>query len=122
MREILTIGTIKHSVSQTHIVSEMVKAFLPQIILGEIQREPSHGYQVIQQIRKKYGVYLGPSTIYPMLRQLSIQDLVTSEWDLTHERPRKTYKITSKGQIYLTQSTTTISCFVKGEVACLRTS
>ena len=37
------------------------------IILQYLEKEPMHGYQVIPEIRKGFGVYFGPSTIYPLL-------------------------------------------------------
>ena len=36
------------------------------IILQFLDQEPMHGYQVITKIRKNFGVYFGPSTVYPL--------------------------------------------------------
>jgi DNA-binding PadR family transcriptional regulator len=56
-----------------------------------------HGYQIITKIRKSFGVYFGPSTIYPLLATLEKKGHVTSEWNMKNERPRKVYKLTTKG-------------------------
>ncbi len=40
------------------------------IILQFLNAEPMHGYQVISKIRKNFGIYFGPSTIYPLLGTL----------------------------------------------------
>jgi DNA-binding PadR family transcriptional regulator len=57
-----------------------------------------HGYQLITSIRKAFGVYFGPSTIYPLLTVLEEKGYVQSAWDMDHERPRKVYELTSDGQ------------------------
>jgi DNA-binding PadR family transcriptional regulator len=57
-----------------------------------------HGYQIITKIRKNFGVYFGPSTIYPLLGALEKAGYVKSEWDMSNERPRKVYKLTAEGQ------------------------
>jgi DNA-binding PadR family transcriptional regulator len=57
-----------------------------------------HGYQVITKIRKGFGVYFGPSTIYPLLGTLEKKGYVDSNWNMDFERPRKVYTLTSDGQ------------------------
>ncbi|MCJ7560603.1 PadR family transcriptional regulator, partial [Candidatus Bathyarchaeota archaeon] len=48
--------------------------------------------------RKSFGVYFGPSTIYPLLGTLEKKGFVNSEWNMNNERPRKVYKLTNEGQ------------------------
>jgi DNA-binding PadR family transcriptional regulator len=60
-----------------------------------------HGYQIITKIRKTFGVYFGPSTIYPLLGTLEKKGYVKSEWNMNNERPRKVYKLTNEGQSLL---------------------
>jgi DNA-binding PadR family transcriptional regulator len=57
-----------------------------------------HGYQIITKIRKNFGVYFGPSTVYPLLNTLEKKGLVKSEWNMNTERPRKVYSLTNDGQ------------------------
>jgi len=57
-----------------------------------------HGYQVITKIRRSFGVYFGPSTIYPLLNMLEKKGFVKSEWNMENERPRKVYNLTTDGQ------------------------
>ena len=56
-----------------------------------------HGYQLIIKIRKTFGTYFGPSTIYPLLITLEESGYIKSEWNMKNERPRKVYKITPDG-------------------------
>jgi len=86
----------------------IIKALLPHLILTETSNQPLHGYQLMQLIRKKHGVYFGPSTIYPTLAELEKQGLIQSTWQFNSDRPRKVYRITSKGQRSLTDTTVTL--------------
>ena len=75
-----------------------MKGLLDLIILQFLSNEPMHGYQIITKIRKNFGVYFGPSTIYPLLGTLEKKGYVNSEWNMNYERPRKVYKLTNNGQ------------------------
>jgi DNA-binding PadR family transcriptional regulator len=56
-----------------------------------------HGYQLITKIRKNFGVYFGPSTIYPLLSTLEKKGYIKSSWNMDSERPRKVYALTTEG-------------------------
>ena len=81
-----------------NIQAKLTKGLLDLIILQLLDNNPMHGYQIITKIRKTFGVYFGPSTIYPLLNTLEKKGLVKSEWNMTFERPRKIYSLTSNGQ------------------------
>jgi DNA-binding PadR family transcriptional regulator len=57
-----------------------------------------HGYQIITHIRKSFGIYFGPSTIYPLLSALEKKGCIMSEWNTDGQRPRKIYCLTREGQ------------------------
>jgi DNA-binding PadR family transcriptional regulator len=78
-----------------------MKGLLDLIVLQFLSSQPMHGYQVITRIRKTFGVYFGPSTIYPLLNLLEKKGYVKSEWNMNNERPRKVYKLTNEGQSLL---------------------
>ena len=78
--------------------AKLMKGLLDLIILQFLNGQPMHGYQIITKIRKNFGVYFGPSTIYPLLGTLEKKKYVKSEWNMGNERPRKVYKLTSEGQ------------------------
>ena len=77
---------------------KLMKGLLDLIILQFLNGQPMHGYQIITKIRKTFGVYFGPSTIYPLLGMLEKKGFVKSEWNMSTERPRKVYKLTTEGQ------------------------
>ena len=80
---------------------KLMKGLLDLIVLQFLSTQPMHGYQIITKIRKNFGVYFGPSTIYPLLATLEKKGFVNSEWNMKNERPRKTYKLTNEGQTML---------------------
>lgn len=77
---------------------KLMKGLLDLIVLQFLSSQPMHGYQIITKIRKTFGVYFGPSTIYPLLNTLERSGYVKSEWDMSNERPRKVYKLTVEGR------------------------
>jgi PadR family transcriptional regulator PadR len=80
---------------------KLMKGLLDMILLQFLSSQPMHGYQIITKIRKTFGVYFGPSTIYPLLNTLEKKGYVKSEWNMSSERPRKVYKLTNEGQSLL---------------------
>jgi PadR family transcriptional regulator PadR len=86
---------------QKEVQAKLAKGLLDLIVLQFLNNQPMHGYQIITKIRKSFGVYFGPSTIYPLLATLENKGLVNSEWNMKTERPRKVYKLTTEGQSML---------------------
>lgn len=77
---------------------KLMKGLLDLIVLQFLNTQPMHGYKIITRIRKNFGVYFGPSTIYPLLNKLEKKRYVESEWDMHNDRPRKIYKLTTEGR------------------------
>ena len=87
--------------SQKEVSTKLMKGLLDMIILQYLNTQPMHGYQVITKIRKNFGVYFGPSTIYPLLGTLEKKGYVNSTWNMNSERPRKIYSLTNDGHSML---------------------
>jgi len=83
---------------------KLMRGLLDLVILKFLDTKPMHGYQIITQIRKNFGVYFGPSTIYPLLGLLEKKECIKSTWDLNNDRPRKVYRLTVAGQNLLAVS------------------
>ena len=77
--------------------NKLVKGLLDFIVLQFLEEEPMHGYQLIIKVRKSFGVYFGPSTVYPLLGTLEKKGYVKSTWNMNTERPRKIYHLTEEG-------------------------
>jgi PadR family transcriptional regulator PadR len=86
---------------QKEVQAKLAKGLIDLIVLQFLNTQPMHGYQIITKIRKTFGVYFGPSTIYPLLASLEKKGYVSSEWNMNTERPRKIYNLTTEGQTIL---------------------
>ena len=60
-------------------------------------REPGYGYALLQTLGDA-GIKVDANTLYPLLRRLEEQKLLTSEWDTTASRPRKIYRTSAEGE------------------------
>ena len=76
---------------------KLMRGLLDLVILQFLNVEPMHGYSIITSIRKNFGVYFGPSTIYPLLGVLEEKGYIKSHWNLNNDRPRKVYSLTPEG-------------------------
>jgi DNA-binding PadR family transcriptional regulator len=83
---------------QKQVQIKLTKGLLDLIVLQFIKTQSMHGYQIITKIRKSFGVYFGPSTIYPLLSQMEKKGYLTSVWNMNTDRPRKIYTITNEGK------------------------
>jgi PadR family transcriptional regulator, regulatory protein PadR len=102
--------------NQKQIQTKLTKGLLDMIILQYLEKESMHGYQVITQIRKGFGVYFGPSTIYPLLGSLEKKGYVKSTWNMQTERPRKVYELTNEGKNLLNYTENTLNLICKNMV------
>lgn len=84
--------------NKKEVQNKLMKGLLDLVILQFLNAKPMHGYQIISSIRKNFGVYFGPSTIYPLLNSLEEKSYIKSQWDLSNERPRKVYELTNEGE------------------------
>lgn len=58
--------------------------------------KPVYGYSLVSEMKKR-GVEIETNTLYPLLRRLSSQGLLSDSWDTSQGKPRKYYRITDKG-------------------------
>lgn len=77
-------------------ITELRRGTLTLAVLSQL-REPQYGYSLVQRLENS-GVAIDQSTLYPLLRRLEKQELVTSSWDTSESRPRKYYVLSSFGQ------------------------
>lgn len=77
------------------LTTELRRGTLTLAVLSQLDT-PQYGYSLVQLLEHS-GIIIDQSTLYPLLRRLEKQELVTSSWDTTESRPRKYYKISSFG-------------------------
>ncbi|GGL11910.1 PadR family transcriptional regulator [Planomonospora parontospora] len=58
--------------------------------------QPQYGYALLETLNRA-GVAVDGNTLYPLLRRLEKQGLLTSEWNTEESRPRKFYRASPEG-------------------------
>ena len=82
------------------LTTELRRGTLTLAVLSQL-RTPQYGYSLVQLLEDS-GISIEQSTLYPLLRRLEKQELVTSSWDTTESRPRKYYVLSEYGlEIFL---------------------
>lgn len=77
------------------LMTELRRGTLTLAVLSQL-RTPQYGYSLVQLLENS-GISIDQSTLYPLLRRLEKQELVTSSWDTTESRPRKYYVLSEYG-------------------------
>ncbi|WP_391558815.1 PadR family transcriptional regulator [Robertmurraya sp.] len=77
------------------LTTELRRGTLTLAVLSQL-RTAQYGYSLVQLLEES-GVSIDQSTLYPLLRRLEKQELVTSSWDTTESRPRKYYVLSEYG-------------------------
>ncbi|GAA3450826.1 PadR family transcriptional regulator [Dactylosporangium matsuzakiense] len=62
------------------------------LILGR----PNYGYALLDTLERS-GFAVDANTLYPLLRRLEKQGLLTSDWNTEESRPRKFYRTSDRG-------------------------
>lgn len=83
--------------------AEVLKGHLDALLLATLEDGPRHGYSVKEALRvgSDGQIDLPTGTIYPALRRLEQQGLITGTWDTAGPRARRTYTLTSAGRTAL---------------------
>ncbi|PEM41384.1 PadR family transcriptional regulator [Bacillus pseudomycoides] len=82
------------------LTTELRRGTLTLAVLSQLQK-PQYGYSLVQLLEQS-GINIDQSTLYPLLRRLEKQELVTSSWDTSESRPRKYYVLSEYGlEIFL---------------------
>lgn len=83
------------------LTTELRRGTLTLAVLSQLHT-PQYGYSLVQLLERS-GIDIDQSTLYPLLRRLEKQELVTSNWDTQESRPRKYYEISSFGRVIFNQ-------------------
>ncbi|KAA9021587.1 PadR family transcriptional regulator [Niallia endozanthoxylica] len=88
------------SILLNSLLTELRRGTLTLAVLSQL-RTPQYGYSLVQLLEQS-GISIDQSTLYPLLRRLEKQELVTSSWDTSESRPRKYYVLSEYGmEIFL---------------------
>ena len=72
----------------------VVKAFLDLVILHLLSKHAMSGYEIDKSLVKKFGLMIGPSTIYSKLSTLEKQGFISC----ATSRSGKVYSLTEEGK------------------------
>jgi len=89
-------------------IQNLTKNFNESLILGVLQKEKKHGYELALEIEKKSeGLFkFNHGTLYPILHKLEKDDLIKGIWKQEGpKRKRKYYTVTAKGKKYFAAQT-----------------
>ncbi|HII61234.1 PadR family transcriptional regulator [Pyrococcus horikoshii] len=75
------------------------KGHLKLLILKLLEENPLHGYGIMSELEKTFGIKVSPGAIYPILSSLRKSGLI--EVAREGKREKKLYRITEKGEEYL---------------------
>lgn len=81
----------------------MRKGMLEYCVMLLLHQEPAYASDIIQKL-KEARLIVVEGTLYPLLTRLKNDDLLQYEWvESTQGPPRKYYKLTEKGELFLTE-------------------
>lgn len=79
----------------TNLGQELRRGAIVLCVLSQLSA-PKYGYALAESLEEK-GIRVEPGTLYPLLRRLEKQNLLTSEWETSGAKPRKYYVLSASG-------------------------
>ncbi len=80
---------------------ELRRGSLVLAVLGQLKTE-HYGYTLRSDLAAA-GIDIDEGALYPMLRRLETQGLLTSEWREENKRNKRFYRLSTEGQSILTR-------------------
>jgi DNA-binding PadR family transcriptional regulator len=80
-------------------MKEAQKGYIRVAVLILLNKKPSHGYEIMKEIKAKTGGFWTPTAggVYPILRDLEKTKYIQGAWQVQNNRKIKNYKITESG-------------------------
>src|ERR1035437_6618044 len=75
---------------------ELRRGCLTLAVLAQLRRE-HYGYSLRKDLAER-GLEIDESTLYPLLRRLEAQGLLSSEWREEEKRNKRFYRLSSDGE------------------------
>ena len=66
---------------------ELRRGLTNLVVLSQCKR-PVYGYELVKSLGEQ-GFPIEANTVYPLLRRLEKQSLLSSDWDTSTDKPRK---------------------------------
>ena len=78
------------------LILELRRGVLVLATLAQLDT-PRYGYSLLQRLAER-GLEIEQGTLYPLLRRLEEQGLLSSDWKVDGPRPRKYYELNAAGR------------------------
>ena len=78
------------------LVLELRRGTIILSVLSQLKK-PQYGYSLAVLLEKK-GINVDAGTLYPLLRRLEKQGILSSNWDVESTKPRKYYELSNYGE------------------------
>jgi DNA-binding PadR family transcriptional regulator len=82
-----------------NVLLELRRGVIVLAVLSQLDSE-QYGYSLISGLRES-GLEIDQGTLYPLLRRLEGQGLLTSNWRIEADRPRRYYTLSEEGRSLL---------------------
>jgi PadR family transcriptional regulator PadR len=79
-----------------NLILEMRRGVIVLAVLSQCKQE-QYGYSLLKTLSEK-GLEIDQGTLYPLLRRLETQGLLSSSWRLEDARPRRYYEVSPEGE------------------------
>jgi PadR family transcriptional regulator PadR len=82
------------------IETELMRGAGPTAVLKLLAGGEKYGYELVEALSRQSGgvLEMGQSTLYPLLYNLEAKKLIKARLDESGPRPRRYYRLTSKGE------------------------
>lgn len=85
-----------------NIILELRRGVLAIAVLSQLENE-QYGYSLLKRLSDQ-GLTIDQGTLYPLMRRLESQGLLSSDWRIMDDaRPRRYYVISSQGKLALAE-------------------
>ncbi len=84
--------------------TQLRKGLLDIVVLNLLRHGPSHGYEMVQTMKRVEGLKIREGNIYPILSRLQTEGLVASYSEPSSDGPpRKYFQLTATGEKVLSE-------------------
>jgi DNA-binding PadR family transcriptional regulator len=99
---------VEEETAASNWLRETQKGYIRIATLILLSKKPSHGYEIMKEIKERTGGFWKPTAggIYPILKSLQESRYIQGEWNAKTGRRKKTYIITEQGRTVLRRALT----------------
>ncbi|MBD3192903.1 MAG: hypothetical protein GF308_19845 [Candidatus Heimdallarchaeota archaeon] len=104
------------NLDQDDLGAELLDSLAQFRILLVLDKDPMHGYELVDKIESFFGRKIALGTIYPSLHRLAEKGYIESQSEWEGERERKVYQLTTFGERAFSHALDEISKIVEGVI------